>query len=115
MMRRLYLFAAVLAGLLLLAGCDKPYQFSRPIRLQSDVVRLSSAAGSTPVVVFANKQWSCRFVEDVDWMRLEVASGKGVGEAHVSYDANPGAERTAVLLFEAEGQTARLEMIQSGN
>ena len=115
MMRRLYLFAAVLAGLLLLAGCDKPYQFSQPIRLQSDVVRLSSVAGLTPVVVFANKQWSCRFDEEVSWMRLETASGKGVGEAHVAYDANAGAERKAVLLFEAEGQTARLEMVQSGN
>ena len=115
MMKSLYRIAAVLAALLLFAGCDKPYQLARPLRLQSEVVRLSAAAGATPVVVFANKQWSCRFEEDVDWMRLEVASGKGVGEAHVSYDANPGAERTAVLLFEAEGQTARLEMIQSGN
>ncbi len=115
MRKRLHIIVAVLAGLLLLAGCDKSYQFAQPIRLQSDVVRLSAAAGATPVIVFANKQWSCRFEEQVDWMRLEQASGKGVGEAKVSYDANTGAERRAVLLFEAEGHTARLEMIQSGN
>ena len=106
------LLLAVLSLLFALESCDKPYEFDTPIRLQSDLIVVAASAGETPVVVFANKTWSCRFEENPVWASLKQSSGKGVGQAVVAWEANTGSERSAKLMFSSEGKTVSMELVQ---
>lgn len=106
------LLLAVLSLAFAFESCDKPYEFSTPIRLQSEMIVVAATAGETPVVVFANKEWTCRFEEETLWASLTQSSGKGVGQAIVAWEANTGAERKATLLFSAEEKTVSMELVQ---
>lgn len=107
------LLFALLSLVFAFESCDKPYEFNTPIRLQSERIVVAATAGETPVVVFANKEWTCRFEEEPLWASLPQSSGKGIGQAIVAWEANTGAERKAKLLFSAEGKTVSMELVQT--
>ncbi|MBR0246833.1 MAG: BACON domain-containing protein [Bacteroidales bacterium] len=108
-MRKFLTLSVLLA---LAVSCEKKFQFSQPLSLQSDKVELEAEEGTTPVIVYANDAWTASLVEGGEWARLENTSGKGLGQVRFSYDKNDGLARKAVIEIGSAGETRRVSMVQ---
>ncbi len=100
----------VLASLAL--SCEKKFEFSQPLSLQSEKIELEAVEGNTPVVIYANGDWSASLVEGSAWARIENTSGKGLGQVKFFYQANEGLSRRAVIEVSSAGETRRVAMVQ---
>lgn len=108
-MRKFLTLSVLLA---LAVSCEKKFQFSQPLSLQSDKVELEAEEGTTPVIVYANDAWTASLVEGGEWARLDNTSGKGLGQVRFSYDKNDGLARKAVIEIGSAGETRRVSMVQ---
>lgn len=105
-------FLTILVLLSLAVSCEKKFQFSQPLSLQSDKVELEAEEGSTAVIVYANDAWTATLTEGGVWARLENTSGQGLGQVKFSYSANEGLARKAVIEISSAGQIRRVSMVQ---
>ena len=102
-----------LAALLVLAvSCEKKFEFSQPLSIQSDKVELEAQEGSTPVIVYANGDWTASLTEGSDWGRIDNASGKGLGQVKFIYQTNEGLPRRAVLEIMSGDEVCRVTLVQ---
>lgn len=105
-------FLTILVLLTLAVSCEKKFQFSQPLSLQSEKVELEAEEGSTPVIVYANDAWTASLAEGGEWARLENASGKGLGQVKFCYAANEGLARKAVIEISSAGEKRSVSMVQ---
>lgn len=105
-------FLTILLLLALTVSCEKKFQFSQPLSLQSDKVELEAGEGSTPVIVYANDSWTATLAEGTSWARLENTSGKGLGQVKFIYGANDGLARKAVIEISSASEIRRVSMVQ---
>ena len=54
----------------LAVSCEKKFQFSQPLSLQSEKVELEAGEGSTPVIIYANGSWTAFLTEGEAWAHL---------------------------------------------
>ena len=73
------------ALLLLLQGCNKPFEFDRPLAISSRAVTLSAEAGSTHVMVYSNGAWTASLTKPVKWASLNKLSGEGINDVTFTY------------------------------
>ncbi len=112
-MKKIFAYIAALIMLLAAASCTKPVEYAHTLGLGSEKNVLSSASGSTPVIVYSNTDWTARFESPVDWAGLDRLSGTGIGQVIFSYDVNYGDERSVVIIFSAGGEERSITMVQS--
>lgn len=112
-MKRILTYIIAALALLSACSCSKKAGFDHPLGLISEVNRLSSASGSTPVVVLSNTNWTARFEAPVDWAALDRLGGTGNGQVIFSYDVNIGDERSVVIVFTAGDVEKKITMIQA--
>lgn len=108
-MRRILLIAALIA---LSVSCEKRFEFSQPLSLSSEKVAVDAGEGSTPVIVYANGDWTATLSEGSGWSRLENASGTGLGQVRFLFDANEGLARKAVITISSSGDTRSVTIVQ---
>lgn len=108
-MRKILTLAVLLS---LAVACEKKFEFSQPLSLQSERVELDAAEGVTPVVIYANGAWTATLTEGSSWSRIEGTSGTGLGEVKFYYGANEGLSRRAVIEVASAGETRRVAMVQ---
>lgn len=108
-MRKILTLVALIS---LAASCEKPFEFSRPLAVQSEKIELEAAEGSTPVIVYANGGWTATLTEGTAWARIESTSGSGLGQVKFLYDANEGLARRAVIRITSADNTCDVAMVQ---
>lgn len=109
MKTKIILFVTILLGLV---SCNKDFSFSDPVRLQSDYLLLDAMGGTTPIIIEANKAWTCSLEGDNLWGRIDVTSGKGLSQVSFEWDANAGLARRMEFCATAEGETVKMGLIQ---
>lgn len=109
MKTKIILFVTILLGLV---SCNKDFSFRDPVRLQSDYLLLDAMGGTTPIIIEANKAWTCSLEGDNLWGRIDVTSGKGLSQVSFEWDANAGLARRMEFCATAEGETVKMGLIQ---
>jgi hypothetical protein len=106
--------AAFFAALLVLS-CEKPYEVDYPLAVDSRLVKLSSKAGKTRVVVWSDRDWKCGlWSQDKVWATLDRESGHGMGDMLFTYEANPGVTRSLAIALSAGAVKDTVWMQQAG-
>ena len=102
------------AFLLCAPSCQQKAEFDRPLGLLTNSTSLSAEAGSTPILVYSNTQWTVSLTEDVDWAGIDRLSGEGMGQVKFNYAENYGPERRVGVAFEAGAVRDTVYMVQAG-
>ena len=102
------------ALLLLLQGCNKPFEFDRPLAISSRAVTLSAEAGSTHVMVYSNGAWTASLTKPVKWASLNKLSGEGINDVTFTYSANYAVSRQVGIVFTSGEVRDTVMMTQKG-
>ena len=111
--KKILLAFALLAGLW---SCDKPYEWDKPLAVDSRLVKLTAKEGKTRVIVYSDRNWTCSVhsEEDGDWGRIDKSGGSGLGDMLFTYEANPGVTRTLAIALAAGAVKDTVRMQQAG-
>lgn len=112
--KNIKLIALVSALLFMAVGCDRPFEFDRPLAVSSRSVKLTKDAGETHVIVYSNGAWNARLTEPVKWASLDKLSGEGVNDVLFSYSANYGVARQVGIVFTCGEAVDTVMMTQEG-
>lgn len=104
----------IIAALLLVLSCDKPYEMELPLSVAQRNISLDKDAGSTHVLVYADGDWTASFTEPVSWASLDRLSGHGNGELVFSYAANYGIARQVGIVLTKDSLCDTVYMTQAG-
>ena len=104
----------ILAVVLMISACDKPYQMDLPLSVAGRKISLTKDAGSTHVLVYSTGEWTARFEKEVKWASLDRTSGDGNGEVVLTYGANYGIARRVGIVLESKGLRDTVSLIQAG-
>lgn len=104
-------FYAILCAASLLSGCAKEVKLEYPLTFFAKRNDLSTTAGSTNVIIYANYDWTLSMPE-CDWASIDRTSGSGTGKFVFTYEENTGYARKVVITANSDGQTAYIEMVQ---
>ena len=105
MKKYLYLFLTVLCPLIFFS-CEEqinetPKEVS--LKVEPNLVKFTSAAGSSSVTLTTDAQaWSAS-VTDAAWLTVSPETGNGNAEVVFTVEKNTGARRSTVVTFAAEG------------
>lgn len=113
-MKHIFISLFIGACLLCMPSCQQKAEFENPLGLLSHTVNLSAEAGSTPVLVYSNTQWTVSLTESVDWAGIDRLEGEGMGQVKFNYAENYGPERRVGLAFEAGDVRDTVYMVQAG-
>lgn len=81
---------------------DEATLFKTDLAINSSIVRVADKEGTTRILVYADNEWSIRFLDqDVSWAKLLSSQGKGHGEFLVSYESNENQlpRSTPILIY----------------
>ncbi|MCQ2114733.1 MAG: alpha-1,2-mannosidase [Bacteroidales bacterium] len=112
--KNIKLIALVSALLFMAVGCDRPFEFDRPLAVSSRSVKLTKDAGETHVIVYSNGAWNARLTEPVKWASLDKLSGEGMNDVLFSYSANYGVARQVGIVFTCGEAVDTVMMTQAG-
>lgn len=103
-----------LAVLWMLPSCNLPFEEKYPsMAVDAEEFPLSIDGGSFAVYVYYDGAWNVSVPEDVDWLTLESASGKGIGYFTVSYDeAIPQDRSTTATVTNDKGERKEIVFSQ---
>lgn len=102
-LRNIKLFALASAFVLMLAGCDKPFEMDLPLAVNSRLIELAKESGSTHIMVYSTGAWTAQLTEPVSWASLDKVSGMGNSDLVFNYSANYGiARKVGIVLATAE-------------
>lgn len=82
-----------------MTGCQKDYELDLPLAVTSNEIHLTSAAGSTHILVYADGKWSATLTAPVNWASINKLSGEGNNDIVFSYAANYGVSRKVGVVF----------------
>ena len=108
------LMICVLAMLLSLWACQKPYVTSIELGVNHNEILLSSPMkGHCFITVFSNGSWTIKLSPDVSWARLDRSSGEGIAYPRLDYDENLDIEaREATVIVEGQGKKCEIKITQ---
>ena len=117
MKKYLYLLLTVLCSAMFFS-CEEPEPVNEPSKEVSltvlpNLVKFTSAAGSSTVAVATEAQaWNVN-VKDAAWLKVSPETGAGNAEVTFTVEKNTGARRSAVVTFAAEdGKDVQVTVIQ---
>ena len=70
------------------AACQREYQLTTSLSVTASSLKLSSAAGSTRLIVYSNTDWTVSLAKETEWASLNKLSGYGMNDIEFSYSAN---------------------------
>ncbi|MCQ2184232.1 MAG: hypothetical protein MJY62_02320 [Bacteroidales bacterium] len=112
MMKKLCIFLAAIAAL---CGClQQQYEITTPLSVASDQINLSSAAGSTKVMVYSNSDWTVELDRPAPWASLSKLSGSGLNDFEFSYSANYGITRSVNIVLKSSNERSLIKVVQDG-
>lgn len=105
---------AILAAVLCLAACQKPYTTQIDLGVNSEEIILPSALeGHCFITVYSNASWTIAVTEGSGWATLSEASGEGIGYVRLDFTENFGTEeRTAKVKVAGSGKVCEILVIQ---
>ena len=105
MKKYLYLLLAVLCPVVFFS-CEKPANelpVDVSLKVEPNLVKFTSAAGSSSVALTTGAQaWEAK-VSDAAWLKVSPVTGAGNAEVTFTVEENKGARRSTVVTFAAEG------------
>lgn len=103
-----------LAALLCLAACQKPYRTQIELGVNHERIDLPSfEEGHCFITVFSNGKWTIAVEPAADWVKLDRASGEGIGYVRLDYTENFGAdERSATVAVRGQGKECLIQVTQ---
>ena len=108
----------ILAGLSLAAAavlsCDKPFEMDLPLAVNSHKLTLSSASGSTHILIYAVGDWTACFGKEIGWGSLNKLGGTGNSDIEFSYAANYGVTRSVDLVLANGELRDTIVLVQNG-
>lgn len=106
------LFAAVLA----LSGCQKQWQWSGELGVNSTRINIAKAEGEFTVTVFSNTSWTAMVTRGADWLKLTETGDTGIATIHLQNQENfEDPARVANLVLTADtGKEIIVNIVQSG-
>lgn len=116
-MRKFLNGIVLLIAVLLFASCNKPYKTELDLSVSQEKILLpSSLGGYCYVTVFSNSSWEVELQPSVDWARLDVSAGRGIGYVRFEYDDNLGSEQRSVdVVASGSGKTCRIVVTQNAD
>ena len=111
-MKAKYIFASLVAALVVLAGCEKEEvaHYLDEVSVSSSYVSIPVDGGSTPIGVLANGSWTITGMPD--WLSVSPASGSA-GSSNVTFSAEKAVDgRTAEVLLTCNGAVQHINVIQ---
>lgn len=113
-----WLLSAILfVAMTILFGCKKNDQveFSTDIAINNEIVRVADAAGTSRILVFADKDWTLTTENETSWVTFDKTSGNGNGEFIVTFESNKDKlPRSVNLVLSASGKTRTISFQQKG-
>ena len=108
------LMICVLAMLLSLSACQKPYTTTIDLGVNHEEIILpSSQAGHCFITVFSNGSWTIKVSAEEAWVRLDRSGGEGIAYPRLDYDENLGTEqRLATVVVEGQGKKCEIKITQ---
>lgn len=96
----------VIAAILSLVACQKPFETSIELGVNSNTIDLPSfEEGHCYITVFSNGPWTINLSSGADWATLGRNSGEGIGYVRLDYGENLAATwRTASVVVEGSGK-----------
>ncbi len=101
------LTAAILAASLVSCRKEAP---DEKLSTDRNVVTAVAEGGRQAVEVYASGAWTAEFAEEIDWVRLEGASGDGDGEIVLEFAPNDALYRFTTLVLSLSGSGLRVEI-----
>ena len=111
-MKAKYIFASLVATLVVLAGCEKEVavHYLDEVSVSSSYVAIPVDGGSTPIGVLATGSWTITGMPD--WLSVSPASGSA-GSSNVTFSASKAVDgRSAEVLLTCNGATQHINVIQ---
>lgn len=96
------------------AACQREYQLTTSLSVTASSLKLSSAAGSTRLIVYSNTDWTVSLAKETEWASLNKLSGYGMNDIEFSYSANYGISRSVDLIISTADESVSVTMVQSG-
>lgn len=107
-------YIILIASLLLMVACDKPFEMDLPLSVAQRKITLSKDAGSTHVLVYADGDWKASFTQPVEWASLNKITGSGNSDLVFTYSANYGIARKVGIVLTKDELRDTVFMIQEG-
>lgn len=116
-MRKVLNMIVILIAVLFLVSCNKPYQTTLELAVNQENIQLpSSLGGHCYITVFSNTSWNIELQPAVDWARLDVSNGSGIGYVRFEYDDNLSSEQRSVdAVVTGSGKTCRITITQKAD
>lgn len=95
-------------------SCQESQDIDLPLAVNSRLVKLSSSAGHTGVMIYCNSSWTATLTNGY-WASLDVDEGKGNSMVNFSYEANGGFDRKTGIAFQSGNLRDTVWMYQAGN
>jgi hypothetical protein len=89
----------LLAISVIMTACQDDFELDLPLAVTSNEIDLTSAAGSTHILVYADGKWSATLTAPVNWASINKLSGEGNNDIVFSYAANYGVSRKVGVVF----------------
>jgi len=116
-MRKLYIVAMTVA-LLLLSGCEKRFETSIDLGMNTKRVNITADAQEFWVSVFSDGEWTVSDgLQDDAWIVSDTRSGSGNGAVHFVCSENDGEDARYVrcdVTGGSKGRTVSLWLVQAG-
>lgn len=105
---------ALLSVIMALAACQKPYESTIDLAVDSETLKLpSSEAGYFYMHIASNRAWNISIESEKDWLHPEQTSGTGAAYPKFNFDAYVGAvDREAVIVVSCDVKSLRVTVVQ---
>ena len=110
-----YIILLITAGMAL-SGCQKQWQWTGELSVNSTRINLAKAESEFTVTVFSNTSWTALVTRGADWLKLTESGGSGIATVHLQNQENfDDAARVASLVLTADtGKEIIVNIVQSG-
>lgn len=110
----------LVASLLCLFGCDKPYSIEYPLAVDSNAYNITAKAGKTRVFFYTDRAWTVSLEYEPatrQWASLDKYSGNGEADVEalmLTYEKNPYQERKVTIVINAGDLQEEITFTQAG-
>ena len=111
MMKRISYILVMTA--VLLTACQQKLEFLHDLTLSNSTVNMPAEESWHVVAVYSNADWTAFLAEPVEWISLDVETGKeGLGRIRLDCVENLGLKRSAKVIVKSGTQTDTLHVNQ---
>lgn len=113
-MRKISILSMILAAALAVVGCNKTFEMDLPLAVSSRVIDLTKDAGATHIIIYADGDWTAKFVGSAEWASLDRLNGSGNSELVLGFSANYGLSRRLAIALSKNEMKDTIVVNQAG-